>query len=711
MSLDLNPLLNPVSIALIGVSREPGRIGGRVLRYLTQHGYAGAIFPVNPKYEELEGKKCYPSLAAIPHSIDVALIAVPEQSVPSVLEEAGKKGVKSAIIYSAGFSEVGGTGKAKQEQIRQIAEKNGILVCGPNCVGIIGFHNRTAMSFSQVLDIPKLIPGKIAFISQSGALGGAVLNRVQDLSIGISYFISTGNEAVLESSDFMEYLLDDPNTSVIMALMEGVKDGKKLLKVADLAVEKKKPIVVMKVGRTEAGGNAASSHTGSMTGSDAVYDAVFRQKGIVRVEDIEDLYLTASTLAKSPRPKGNRVGIVTTTGGGGVILTDELVEMEMKIPDLSPKTVKSLSETAAAFGVVKNPLDLTAQVVNDPLLFPRSVETFIQDENLDALIVAIAMVAGERSKERASYIIQAANLTEKPLLTWWAAGSLSSPGTKMLEESQVPFFTSPERCVKALNALVRYSRFLERSAEDKVLAISLRPKDRRQIEEMLKTSHEVITEDEGKKILSSYGIPTPSEEVGKDLEEVKAIASRIGYPVALKIVSPQIKHKTEAGGLRLNVKDEKELSRAYEGILKNVRLYDPEAEIKGILVQEMIPPGKEVIIGVLRDPQFGPMVMFGLGGIFVEILKDFSLRHAPLKEKDAWEMIQEIKGYKILQGARGDEPSDVDAIVQALLSVSQMVVDLDLFSEIDINPLIVCHGKGGVRAIDCLFVKRSDLCQ
>jgi acetyltransferase len=706
--MDLHSLLNPKSVALIGVSGDPSRIGGRILKYLKQHGYAGRILPVNPKYEEIGGDKCYPSLASIPFDIDVALIAVPEQSVLSVLEEAGKKGTKSAIIYSSGFSELGTKGESKQQAIKQVAEAYGMAVCGPNCVGIIGVRNKTAMSFSQVLDVPRLTPGNIAFISQSGALGGATLNRVQDAGIGISYFISTGNEAVLESSDFMEYLLDDPDTSVIMALIEGVRDGGKFLRLADLSVKKNKPIVVMKVGRTEEGGKAASSHTGSMTGSDAVYEAVFRQKGIIRVEEIEDLYLTASVLAKSPRPKGNRVGIITTTGGGGIILTDKLVEMKMNLPELSPRTERRLMEASATFGVIKNPLDLTAQVVNDPLLFPKSVETMVQDENLDLVIVAIAMVAGERSRQRASYIVQAADSTDKPLLTWWAAGSLSSLGTKVLEESRVPLFTSPERCVKAVSALVWYSKFLETHGPEKTSMDLDLPDLRSGVEELLKTSGRVVTEDVGKKVLSSYGLPVAIGELGKNPEEIKRIAAKIGYPVALKIVSPQIQHKTEAGGLKLNIDNEKDLTDAYETILGNVKRHNPEVEIKGMLVQEMVPAGREIIIGITRDPQFGPMVMFGLGGIFVEVLKNVSLRHAPLKETDAWEMIREIKGYKILEGVRGEKRSDLESIVQALMAVSKMAVDLgETFSEIDINPLVVYPGKGGIKAIDCLFVRSN----
>jgi acyl-CoA synthetase (NDP forming) len=709
MNLDLSPLLNPKSIAIAGVSKDASRIGGRIFKYLRNHGYEGNLFPVNPKHEEIEGIRCYPNTASIPSEVDVILVAVPEQSVVSVLEEAGKAKVKSAIIYSAGFSEIGEEGRRKQQKIKQVAGESGMLICGPNCVGIIGFHHKIAMSFSQFLDTPKLIPGNIGFVSQSGALGGALLNRIQDQSIGISYFISTGNEAVLESSDFIEYLLNEPSTTVVMALIEGIRDGEKFLRVADLAVRKKKPIVVMKVGKTQSGGKAASSHTGSMTGSDRVYDAVFKQKGIVRVDEIEDLYLTASALAKCPMPGGNRVGIITTTGGGGVILTDKLVEKGMDIPELSPNTAAKLKETKASFGIVSNPLDLTAQVVNDPLLFPRSIETFIQDENLDIIVVALAMVGGEKSRERASYIIQAAHSTEKPIVTWWASGSLSTPGMKMLEESQVPLFASPHRGVEALRALVQYSQFLKNYDDGGKPTISSAVDTPLKMKKLLSIPAESLTEDEGKEILSHYGIPVPKGGLSKNIEEARETASGLGYPLVLKIVSPQIKHKTEAGGVKLNIRNEKELVRAYQEIMKNTLSTKPDAEVKGVLVQEMVPPGKEVIVGMTLDPQFGPMVMFGLGGVFVEILKDFSLRHAPLRERDAWEMVKEIKGYRILEGFRGEKQADLEAIVCTLLTFSRMVIDLkNVFSEVDINPLVVYPDGGGVKAVDCLFVRKKE---
>jgi len=705
--MDLQTLLKPESIAIIGASSDISRIGGRLHNNLMRHGYQGDVYLVNPKYSIIGDTKCYSHLSDIPDTVDVVLVAVPESAVFSVLEEAGKNNIKNAIVYSSGFSEVGEEGKSRQERLKGLVEEFEISVCGPNCVGIVNFHDKIAMSFSQFLGISRLISGCIAFISQSGALGGSLLNRAQDKKIGFSYFISTGNEAVLESSDFIEYLIDDPNTRVIIALIEGITNADKFLKASDLALKKNKPIVVMKIGRTKAGAKAASSHTGSMTGTDEVYDAIFKQKGVIRVNDLDDLYLTASAFVNSPLPKGNRIGILTSTGGGGVILTDKIIEGDMVVPDPSEETTQSLRKVVPSFAPVKNPFDLTAQLINDPLLFRKSIEVFAKDENFDAVIVATSMVAGELSEKRASFIIKAAESIKKPIFTWWAAGSLSAPGMGMLEESQVPFFTTADQCVNAIRSLIQYSKFKKTYGEHSERVISISPKKKNRIEKLLQSSHESLTEDQGKEILSYYGIPVASEGLGKNLREVKEIARNIRYPIALKIISPKITHKTEARGLRLDIKDEKELSVAYEEILGNVKKYNPKAEIRGILVQEMVKPGKEVIVGVTKDPQFGPVVMFGIGGVFVEILEDFSLRRAPLREKDAWEMIRETKGYRVLEGVRGDKQSDLESIVKVLMAISQLALDFqNVISEIDINPLRVYPEGEGAKVIDCLFIKK-----
>jgi len=695
--MDLNPLLKPQSIAIVDVTGESSAIGEKLLKALVTNGYKGRIFPINPEYEKVEGIKSYASLSDIHSEIDAVLITVPGKAVMQVIEEAGKKNVKSAIIYSSGFSELDSEVKSGQEQIAVLGKKYNLLICGPNCVGIMNFHDNVLLSFSQILDSPKLIPGNIAFVSQSGSLGEALLNRAQDKGIGFSYFISTGSEAVLESSDYIEYLLHDSHTSVIIWLMEGVTNADKFLRIADLATEKKKPIVVMKVGRTALGRKEASFRTGSLTASDAIYEAIFRQKGMIRVAESDDLYAIASMLAKDCFPKGNRIGIITNTVGGSLILLDKLAELDMAVPELTYKTIQELSNTTDAFGLVRNPLYLTSQIINDAVLFPKSLELFTQDKNLDAVIVAISVLECEKSKDTASYIIKAAESLEKPIVTWWSGGSLS-----------VPFFTSPDQCVKALEASLRYSRFLESHDEEKGPGISILAPVRRRIEMIFENSERILTEDQGKEILSACGISVASEKLSKSLVEAEEIANKIGYPVALKIISPQIGHKTEAGGLKLGIGNKEELSLAYEQVLDNAKKHNPRAEIKGVLVQEMVKSGKEVIVGLVQDPQFGPMIMFGLGGVFVEVLKDFSLRRAPLKEKDAWSMIREIRGYPILEGIRGEPSCDLAAIVRVLMFVSQLAIDFENFiSAMDINPLVVYPNDKGVKVLDCLFVKKN----
>jgi acetyltransferase len=706
--MDLSPLLKPQSIAIVGDFDDLSTIGGRLLKALVNHEYKGKIFPVNPEYKDVGGVLCYPSLTDIQSEIDAVLVAVPGGVVVRVVEEAAKKKVKAAVIYSSGFSELGEGGISKQEEIVKIAKKNNILICGPNCAGIVNFNDNIAMSFYQFLDLPQLIPGNIAFVSQSGPLGGGLINRAQDKGIGISHFISTGNEALLESSDYIEYLLEDSYTSVIILLIEGIKDAKKFLRVADLALKKKKPIVIMKLGRTSIGKKAAGFHTGAMAGSDVVYEAIFKGKGIIRVDEPDELFANASMLAKNCLLRGNRIGIITSTGGGGVLLLDKLSEMGMAIPEISLKTDRELSKISAAFGLLKNPLYLPVQNFNDVLLFSKVLEIFSQDENLDGVIVVLSMVGGEQGKEMASQIIKVGGSLEKPMVIWWVGGSLSALGIQMMEKSSVPIFTSPNKCIKALVASFQYARLFECYNGEKAATISISQPDRKRIEAVLENSGRILTEDLGKEILSVYGIPIPSEKLSRSFDEVKKIASEIGYPVVLKIISPQIAHKTEAGGLKLGIRNEEELSLAYSEILDNAKKYNPQAEIKGVLVQEMVKPGKEVIVGMVQDPQFGPMIVFGLGGIFVEVLRDFSLRHAPLKERDAWEMIQEIKGYSVLKGIRGDPSCDLKAIHQVLISVSQLTMDFqDVISSIDINPLVVYPQGEGVKVLDCLFVKQS----
>jgi acyl-CoA synthetase (NDP forming) len=710
MTSELSRLLNPESVAIIGVSENSSRIGGRLFKYVCKHGYRGHLALVNPKYQELNGVKCYPSISDVPGPIDCALIAVPERNVLSVLSECADSQVGAAVIFSSGFAEMGGSGKEAQNRIKTLARTRNLNVCGPNCIGLINFHSHTALSFSQLLEIDTLIPGNIGFISQSGALGGSLVNRAQDKNIGLSYFISSGNEADLDVSDYINHLvLHDEKTKVIAAVIEGIRDGAKFVEAAELALSHRKPIIVLKIGETDAGKKAAASHTGSMTGSDSVIDAVFNQKGVVRVRHYDELFQTAALFAQERIPAGNRVGIVTSTGGGGIIMADYYTKLGLMVPEPSQKTQDLASKEIAAFGKVANPFDLTGQIFSDPELFKRCMTLFVEEDNFDIIQVNVSMVAGQSSEYRAAMLLDAIDGITKPIVAWWAAGSLSDPGIKALSGSRVALFRSPERCAAAVASLVKYYRHIEAHRPEKIP-----PTDTdyspllKRAGAMLQTADSSLSEHQSKALLDLYGIPVTREMVATSASDAVRFAEEIGFPVVLKVDSPDIMHKSEASVIRLGVGSKEELIQVYDALIENALKYNSKARVSGILVQEMIQGGSEVMIGMSQDPQFGPTIVFGLGGIFVEILKDISMRVAPLSPADAEQMVKEIKGYPILKGMRGKKRSDIEAIVDVLLKVSRLAKDWEnTITEIDINPLIVMEAGRGVKAVDALVVLKQ----
>ena len=710
MADELSRLLDPESVAIIGVSENPSRIGGRLFKYLTRHGYQGRLALVNPKYEELNGVACYPSVSDIPFPIDCALIAVPGKYVLSVLSECADSDVGSAVIFSSGFAEMGRSGNEAQNKIKELARTKNLRVCGPNCIGLINFNHHVALSFSQMLETETLLPGNIGFISQSGALGGSLANRAQDSKIGLSHFISSGNEADLEVSDYIKYLvLHDQHTKVIAAVIEGFKDGAKFIEAAELALTHQKPLIVLKIGETEVGQKAAASHTGSMTGSDAVIDAVFSQKGVIRVHNYDELFQTAALFSKGRVPRGGKVGILTSSGGAGIIMADYYTKLGLTVPEPSSETQDRAAKEIAAFGKVANPFDLTGQIFSDPDMFKRCMKLFVEDDNFDIVQVNVSMVAGPSSEQRATMLLDSIGESPKPIVSWWAAGSLSDPGIRMLNGSEVALFKSPDRCAVAVKSLVDYYQFLKTHSEpvpsgsvtdDSISA--------QKADDLLANGDKSLSEHQSKALLGLYGIPVTREQVATSAREAARMAEEIGFPVVLKIDSPDILHKSEAGAIRLNVDSPEAATRFYDEIIANAQTHDTNARINGVLVQEMIRGGTEVIIGMSQDPQFGPTVAFGLGGIFVEVLKDISLRVAPLSTSDAEQMVKEIKGYQILQGVRGKKPSDIAAIVDVLLRISRLAQDCkDTITEIDINPLIVFDEGRGVKAADALVVLKT----
>jgi acyl-CoA synthetase (NDP forming) len=710
MTSELSRLLAPKSVAIIGVSESPTRIGGRLFKYLTKHGYTGELALVNPKYTELNNVKCYPSVSKVPIKIDCALIAVPGKFVLPVLNECADNNVGSAVIFSSGYAEMGASGKKAQDQLKELAKTKNMRICGPNCIGLVNFNANIALSFSQFLEIDAFTPGNIGFISQSGALGGSMANRAQDNNIGLSCFISSGNEADLEVSDYIRHLvLHDEKTKVIAAVIEGFKDGGKFVKAAELAREHHKPIIVLKIGVTEVGRKAAASHTGSLTGSDAVIDAVLNQKGVIRVRNYDELFQTAALFSKGRIPKGNRIGILSSSGGAGIIMADHYTKLGLAVPEPSPQTVELASKEMASFGQVANPFDLTGQIFSDPDMFKRCFNYFIADDNFDIIQVNMSMVAGQGSVDRALQLLEVVKGSPKPVVAWWAAGSLSNPGIQILNNSEVASFRSPDRCAAAVAALVQYYQPAAGApAETKDGDTPTLSVNREKAKALLDTADDSLSEHASKALLELYGIPVTRETVVNSIDAAVNIAAKIGFPVVLKIDSPDILHKTEANVIRLGLNSREDIANAYTEIMDNATRYDPKARINGVTVQEMVTGGTEVIAGMSQDPQFGPTIAFGLGGIFVEILKDISLRVVPVSKSEAKKMVREIKGYPVLEGTRGNAPADIDSVIDLLQKLSRLSEDFkEDIAEIDINPLLVFEEGQGAKALDALVVLRK----
>ena len=707
----LKYFLSPRSIAIVGASRNFDSISGKPLRFLHEHGYEGKVYPINPGVEELLGYKCYKSILDVPGEVDLALLAVNYKLVLPVLEDCAKKGVKFATIFASGFAESGEEGRVLQQKIADLAKKTGLRICGPNCQGSVDLKARAIGGFSASLGVKPLHVGPIGYVTQSGALGYSIFSLAQEAGVGFSYVASTGNEVDLHTLDFLEFMLEDPDTRMVIAYLEGLKNGEQLKRLADRALELGKPIVALKAGRSEVGQKAAKSHTASLTGSDAVCDAFFRQKGIIRVDDIEPMIDVAALMQRiAVLPEGNRLGIITTSGGGGILAADEASEMKLEVPPLDAATTKAIEAVIPPYGSALNPVDITAQVINTAEGFTKVLDVMVANPGLDAVVIVVTQIAGAPGQRMAEDIVAMCRRTKKPIaVAWTTGGNLVGDQQKTLTEGGVQLYKSPVRAVRAMGRLMRYAAFRkEWQSRAGETAGGFDEKVLQSAHKLLDRAGKSLTEHEGKELFALFGIPVTKEAVAATEEEAVRLAEEIGYPVALKIDSPDILHKTEAGGLKLGIGNRSQTVAAYREVLANSRKYNREARISGVLVQEMVTGATEVIVGVNNDPQFGPVVLFGLGGIFVEILKDISMRVAPFGLEEARKMIREIRGYGVLAGARGRQRADVEAIADVLVRVSRMAVALrDRVAELDINPLLVLAEGRGVRVADALLIQKG----
>ena len=690
----LDPIFKPKSIAIVGASRDPKAIGYQCVQNLIDSGYKGKIYPVNPKADEIAGLKCYHSVLDIPDDIDIALIVVPAKIVPAVTEECGKKGVKGLVIIASGFSEMGRGDLEKK--VVDIARKYGMRILGPNVVGILNNPLKANASFAAYLPYP----GKAAMISQSGALLVAMDARTWVDHVGLSHMISIGNMADLNFGDLISYFNEDKDTNVISLYIEGVKDGRKFLESCKRA---NKPIVALKAGISKRGASAAASHTGSLAGSTKIYEAAFKQGHVVQAENLDALFDETMALALQPPMRGDNLLIITNGGGVGVLATDAAekygIPLKNAPDDLKLKMYKHMPE----FGNPRNPVDLTGMA--DRKEYEDSIKDALKDKWVDGLVILFCETSFTDPQNIAEGIHKAIKESgeNKPVAVSFIGGERSVKAGQWLIEQGIPYYNSPHSAVRAISALRTYGEFLERKGRKFVP----HKVDRDKVEAILGKAkacgRTILPEPEAKEVFAAYGLLVTRGKMAKSEDDAVIIAKSIGYPVVLKIVSPQIIHKSDAGGVKVNLKNEDEVRDAYREIIENAHRYDPRAEILGVYVQEMAPWGTETIIGSTYDVQFGPVIMFGLGGIFVEILKDVTFRIAPVGRDEAMDMLKEIKGYGILKGARGEKPRDIEAIADAISRLSQLVWDFrDRIKEVDANPVIVY--EHGLKIVDARII-------
>lgn len=692
----LNSFFNPKSIAVIGASRTPGKVGFDILKNIIQYDYEGKIYPINPSADEILGKKSYPSLADVPDNIDLAVVVVPAKNVLEVIEKCGKKKIRSAIIITAGFKESGVEGAKLEHELVYRAAEAGVRFVGPNCLGIIDTHAKMNASFAAGMPAK----GGIGFFSQSGALCLAVLDRALPDGIGFSKFISMGNKADITDTDIMRALAEDENTKVILGYIEGVSDGKKFMEVAS-EVSKKKPLIILKSGTTSAGAKAASSHTGALAGREATFDAAFRQSGVIRAHTLKDIFNFALAFASQPLPKGPHIAIITNSGGPGILAADACDKSDLQLVTLHKETTDKLREFLPPVASFYNPVDILGDSGTER--YEKTLELVLQDSSIQGVLVLLtptATVDVANTARKVSYVSQ---FFDKPVMTSFMGKKSIESASRILMENNIPNYEYPEEAVAAYHAMYRYHAWIKRPPKT-YTNMNVRKNGVTAIFEKVKQENrERFTDEEMHEVLKTYGFRQPQGIFARTAEEAVAAAKKIGYPVVMKIMSPQIIHKSDIGGVRKNLNNKKDIENAFFEITTHVRNIMPAATIYGVLIQEMISPGKEVIIGITKDPQFGHMIMFGLGGIYVEVLRDISFRIVPLSNEDVHEMVREIKTFPLLRGVRGEAETDIGAIEQSLLSFNQLAMDFPQIIEADINPLLA-HTRGkGVIAIDARF--------
>jgi acetyltransferase len=690
VTLYLDKIFNPKSIALIGASDEEGSLGYALLKNLTELGYEGKVYPVNIHKPEILGFKAYQTVDQLPETVDLAVIVTPAKTVPDVVEQCGKAGIIGIIIISAGFKEVGPEGKALEDRILEMKKKYNLRILGPNCLGMIRPSINLNATFGS--KIPK--PGNIAFISQSGALCTAILNWAIHQKIGFSNFVSVGSMIDIDFGDLIDYFGTDPKTRSILMYIEGITNARKFMSAAR-HFARTKTIIVAKAGKFGESAKAAASHTGSLTGEDVVYDAAFKRAGIGRVEEISDLFNCTEVLGMQPLPEGPNLAIVTNAGGPGVMAADALIARGGRLAKLNQKTMKTLNSILPHYWSRGNPIDILGDAKVDRY---RSVmEACFKDENVDGLLIIYTPQSVADPSEIAKSVVELCKSKRgscRTLLTSFMGHHEVEEANRIFTENSIPTYSTPEQAVKAFTYMYRYKRNLEMLYEtpEELPGDSVPPKRPLMVimRNAARENREILTETEAKQLLEFYGIPSVKTLVAKTADEATFSASQIGYPVVLKILSPQIVHKTDAKGVMLNINSGAELRKAFDSIIQRAKEYYPKAEIRGVTVQPMIEKrGYEIILGAKTDPTFGPVVLFGMGGIGVELLKDVAIGLPPLNQTLARKIMEETKVYQILKGYRNVPPANLKLLEETMVRFSRILVDFPQLKEVDINPLLI----------------------
>jgi acetate---CoA ligase (ADP-forming) len=690
----LDPVFRPRTIAVIGASRSPGTVGYEIVHNLLTEGFTGALYPVNPNATSVHSVPAYASIADVPGPVDLAVITVPKERALAAAEECGRHGVRALVVITAGFKEVGPAGAEREQQLLEIAHRYGMRMIGPNCLGVVSTAADTRMNATFAPIMPPA--GPVSFMSQSGAMGVTILDYAAEYGIGIDHFVSVGNKADVSGNDLIEYWAVEDSTRVILMYLENFGNPRKFTRIAR-EVTKRKPIIAVKAGRTAAGARAASSHTGALAGLDSATDALLAQCGVIRVDSVEELFDMAMAFGHLPVPGGNRVAIVTNAGGPGIIITDACEALGLSVAELSAETQARLRQNLPEEASVRNPVDMIATAT--PESYRLALEAVLADPNVDAAIAAFVPPLRVKQQDVARSIVAAQRTCpDKPMLAVLMGRAGLPEGRAELREAGVPAYIFPESAARALAAMYRYRRWLERPAGT-VRAFDV---DRDTVQAIIARGQQdgvdYLDRNAVLSVLEAYGIPTVRAHPARTADEAADVAARVGLPVVLKIDSPDVVHKTDVGGVALDLRTAEDVRSAFDSLVERVTAQVPGARIDGVTVERFITGGRETIIGVSQDPAFGPVIMFGLGGIYVEAIRDVTFRVQPVSDIDADEMIRSIRAVRLLEGMRGERPSDLNVLSEAIQRVSQLVGDHPQILEMDINPFIVF--EEGAVAVD-----------